>query len=527
MSLAGKARLRGSTETGGSEKAACEGCGGAMRGSDSDGSGKASARAAAASVGGFFARFGQGGKTMLLVFAAFFCYSVWIHFNFTSYQFMSLQASSGMGLAYDASVYANGVALLLAALFAGRLSGKVFDSGTMVASAFLCSIGTLLSMTTGTLIVSSAVVEVAAGVMTGVGSAMVVMMLAFTMLRVKDAGIPCVFAFLLANAACSFIQWLPAIALLVLVIMMPIATMLCAFAVCSGAGLSAESAEQLADNEAAENVRAIVPLLVRAGVFVLVAFAGLSVMRVFAQSVDARADSTALLLATLVFGALLAFSIHGEREGLRCVALFRIVFLASLVGLFCVPFFEGSFDIAYGIMAVFSTLIRALVFIIEYRVCVKTKLSPLVVFGIGECVKKVPTLVVRSMALVFPVSDFMAEPMVHIKLFVVAGVLLAFVYVLVFTEEHMVQLCATDAAAVADTRIERGKAALAVEFSLTERETEVLDHLCDQRTAGWIADKLFISTSTVNVHIKNIYRKCNVHSRQELLDLLDKECAPK
>ena len=111
--------------------------------------------------------------------------------------------------------------------------------------------------------------------------------------------------------------------------------------------------------------------------------------------------------------------------------------------------------------------------------------------------------------------------MVHIKLFVVAGVLLAFVYVLVFTEEHMVQLCVTDAAAVDDNRAERGKAALAEEFSLTERETEVLGHLCDQRTAGWIADKLFISTSTVNVHIKNIYRKCNIHSRQDLLDLLE------
>ena len=507
MGFAGRGRVSARTQTGDGEKAAnvhSEGVPTQAR---------------------FSARFGQDGKAMALTFAAFFCYSVWIHFNFTSYQFMSLQASSGMGLAYDASVYANGAALLLAAVLAGRLSGKVFDSGVMVASAFLCSIGTLLSMTTGALIVSSSVVEIAAGIMTGVGSAVVVMMLAFTMLRVKDAGILCVFAFLLANAVCSFVQWLPAIVLLVLVIMMPIATMLCAFVVCAGgAQPGASGAEGSPGDAPGENVRVMAPLLVRAGLFVLVAFGGLSVMRVFAQSVDARADSAALLLATLAFGVLLAFSVRGERESLRSVALFRIVFLASLVGLFCVPFFEGSFDVAYGIVAVFNTLIRAFVLVIEYRVCVKTKLSPLVVFGIGECVKKVPTLVVRSVALFMPVSDFMAEPMVHIKLFVVAGVLLAFVYVLVFTEEHMVQLCVTDASAVADNRAERGKAALAAEFSLTERETEVLDHLCDQRTAGWIADKLFISTSTVNVHIKNIYRKCNVHSRQDLLDLLEREC---
>ncbi len=102
-----------------------------------------------------------------------------------------------------------------------------------------------------------------------------------------------------------------------------------------------------------------------------------------------------------------------------------------------------------------------------------------------------------------------------------AGVLLAFVYVLVFTEEHMVQLCATDAGAIDDGRAERCREALAERYRLTEREREVFGFLCDQRTAGWIADKLFISTSTVNVHIKNIYRKCNVHSRQELLDLLE------
>ena len=171
----------------------------------------------------------------------------------------------------------------------------------------------------------------------------------------------------------------------------------------------------------------------------------------------------------------------------------------------------------------FNTLIRAFAFVVEYRVCVKTGLSPLVVFGIGECVKKVPTLVVRSVAMFAPVGDFMAEPMVHIRLFVAAGVLLAFVYVLVFTEEHMVQLCATDAGAADDGRAERCRAALAEQYRLTDREREVLDHLCDQRTAGWIADKLFISTSTVNVHIKNIYRKCNVHSRQELLDLLERK----
>lgn len=49
------------------------------------------------------------------------------------------------------------------------------------------------------------------------------------------------------------------------------------------------------------------------------------------------------------------------------------------------------------------------------------------------------------------------------------------------------------------------------------------DLLCDQRTAGWIAGKLFISMTAVDVCIKNIYCKCSERFRQELFDLLGGE----
>ena len=36
-----------------------------------------------------------------------------------------------------------------------------------------------------------------------------------------------------------------------------------------------------------------------------------------------------------------------------------------------------------------------------------------------------------------------------------------------------------------------------------------------------VARKLYISENTVRDHMKSIYRKAGVHSRQELIDLLD------
>lgn len=48
---------------------------------------------------------------------------------------------------------------------------------------------------------------------------------------------------------------------------------------------------------------------------------------------------------------------------------------------------------------------------------------------------------------------------------------------------------------------------------LSARETEVLGHLCEGRSYARIAKALFISEETVHFHIKNIYRKLEVHSK--------------
>ena len=54
------------------------------------------------------------------------------------------------------------------------------------------------------------------------------------------------------------------------------------------------------------------------------------------------------------------------------------------------------------------------------------------------------------------------------------------------------------------------------DFNLTEREKEILQLLMKGNSYKEIAGTLFISVETLNSHIKNIYRKLNVHSRSEL-----------
>ena len=64
-------------------------------------------------------------------------------------------------------------------------------------------------------------------------------------------------------------------------------------------------------------------------------------------------------------------------------------------------------------------------------------------------------------------------------------------------------------------------AELAREYKLSPREAEVFGFLAKGRSVPYMRDVLVISKSTIETHIKHIYAKCNVHSKQELLDLVE------
>ncbi len=53
------------------------------------------------------------------------------------------------------------------------------------------------------------------------------------------------------------------------------------------------------------------------------------------------------------------------------------------------------------------------------------------------------------------------------------------------------------------------------DITLTNRETEVLEHLSKGLSYNAIADNLIISTGTIRKHIENIYKKLQVHNKLE------------
>ncbi|MEB1813481.1 helix-turn-helix transcriptional regulator [Adlercreutzia mucosicola] len=97
-----------------------------------------------------------------------------------------------------------------------------------------------------------------------------------------------------------------------------------------------------------------------------------------------------------------------------------------------------------------------------------------------------------------------------------AGVAALYAYLFLFTDRDMAALSVV----VSRTdRFEEACALIAASAKLSKRESEILPLALRGRTAERIAGEFFISKNTVDTHLRRIYAKCGVHTRQELIDL--------
>ena len=80
-----------------------------------------------------------------------------------------------------------------------------------------------------------------------------------------------------------------------------------------------------------------------------------------------------------------------------------------------------------------------------------------------------------------------------------------------------------DAVPTVDDALGAGVDAVAARFELTPREREILGYLARGRTAKFIAEELVISENTAWAHIKRVYAKTGVHSKQELMSVVEQQ----
>lgn len=66
-------------------------------------------------------------------------------------------------------------------------------------------------------------------------------------------------------------------------------------------------------------------------------------------------------------------------------------------------------------------------------------------------------------------------------------------------------------------------AAIGEAAGLTDREQEIFEYLARGRNVRFIQDELTVSYNTVKTHVSHIYAKLDVHSHQELIDLVERQ----
>lgn len=165
--------------------------------------------------------------------------------------------------------------------------------------------------------------------------------------------------------------------------------------------------------------------------------------------------------------------------------------------------------------------VTLLIWITLARIVSQYHVSALAVFGLGWGAHMVGCLVgTFGGALIGSYVELSGRLLSIIALACVCLVFVGFQFL--FGDQHMARL--TGEAEVGATNRRRFKACcerVAHEHGLTERETEVMMLVAKGRSTPRIQEALGVTSGTVNTHMSHIYRKLDVHDKQEMLDLLE------
>lgn len=214
-----------------------------------------------------------------------------------------------------------------------------------------------------------------------------------------------------------------------------------------------------------------------------------------------------------------------SRRQFRFYADVRVLLVAcAVLGVTCV-YAEGAIgSCAVGMALGTRELVRFYLFLLQADIARNGDLPAPFVFGVGWACCGIPRL---PLCVIDLSSVEVTSALVAMLLLIV----FACAFVLVKSpsglrppfsdlEPYMVQPALLVPAL---PRAHDAASNLASRYNLTPRETEVMALVCAGRSRSYIADTLYISENTVKFHIKNVYRKVGVSSRQDLIDLYEEE----
>ena len=209
------------------------------------------------------------------------------------------------------------------------------------------------------------------------------------------------------------------------------------------------------------------------------------------------------------------------REKVAFDAVYKVVFAVALSGLFLLPFLNENYAVFFNIFVVCAYyLMETYYFYYAVEIVQVYKASPYVVYGFSHAIFCVSILagIVLSVA-VFSHSGYGLIQLTLIS-FISAYLCGMGLLLLVRRQQASRSTKQKEESAVCRSTEEVIRR-LSRMHGFTARETEVFSLLISGRSGAYIADELGISVNTVKGYVQGVYRKCDVHNRQELIDLFE------
>lgn len=209
--------------------------------------------------------------------------------------------------------------------------------------------------------------------------------------------------------------------------------------------------------------------------------------------------------------------------------VYRITAITSIVGFLFLPIFGAQNGISFLVNSAAYIGVSAVTWILCIRLNHSLRISPFVTVGIGigsfMGLQTSPVMYLITQAL----SEYESS-LLFLNVVVLCGVALTLVaYLFLFSEKEILKLdvqehpAPSNAGGPALLYSADLQAAFGRTHGITPREMEVLVLLGKGRSGSYVQRELRISRGTFNSHTTSLYHKLGLHSREQLMDLIEGE----
>lgn len=227
-----------------------------------------------------------------------------------------------------------------------------------------------------------------------------------------------------------------------------------------------------------------------------------------------------MLVLKIICSVLILAAISERRRNVQL--MYKASFLLTMIAILFMPYMNSY--LGYGITNLGAFFFKIIVMLVTFNYCQRYLIAPVLLFALTRIVWSLDLFVgfffsewVNNLAATVPLASGILS--------VVMGVTIVATYLFVFTSsEGDTALLKEDKQdeAVNAAEYESKCSRLKRVGKLSGREVDVLMLVARGRSTPRIQEELGLSSNTVNTHIRHIYQKLDVHSRQELLDLVEK-----